>query len=85
MNEADDKESDAITHLLRDYEKTLDDLKREDRLEQEAPTTFAELAAKVKAEVERRTAEQTGDAQPRATERRVDRRELQPSETVEPA
>jgi hypothetical protein len=51
----DDEAPDVITHLLRDYEKSLDALKKEDRLVQEAPTKFAELAAKVKAEVERRT------------------------------
>jgi hypothetical protein len=51
----DDEAPDVITHLLRDYEKTLDALKKEHRLVQEAPTKFAELAAKVKAEVERRS------------------------------
>jgi hypothetical protein len=51
----DDEAPDVITHLLRDYEKTFHDLKREDRLEKEASTTFSELAAKVKAEVDRRT------------------------------
>ena len=67
----DDDAPDTITHLLRDYEKTLDDLKREQRLEKEAPTTFAELAAKVTAEVERRSgAERRG--KPRTTgDRRV--------------
>ena len=50
-----DDEPDIITHLLRDYEKALDTLKKEHRLVQEAPTKFAELAAKVKAEVERRS------------------------------
>jgi hypothetical protein len=50
-----DDEADVITHLLRDYEKTLDDLKKEHRLVQDAPTKFAELAAKVQAEVERRS------------------------------
>ena len=82
-NEAD-RESDAINHLLRDYEKTFDDLKRENRLETEARFAFAELAAKVKAEVDRRTG-----ADRRATPRAVpDRRvhnQTEPSDTVEPA
>ena len=80
----DDEAPDAITHLLRDYEKTLHDLKRKDRLVKEAPTAFAELAAKVKAEVDRRTG-----IDRRAEARRTgDRRlwnEMQPSDTVESA
>ena len=51
----DDEAPDVINHLLRDYEKTLDSLKKEHRLVQDAPTTFAELAASVKAEVDRRS------------------------------
>ena len=80
----EDDAPDTITHLLRDYEKTLDDLKRERRLEKEAPTTFAELAAKVTAEVERRSgAERRG--KPRKTgDRRVQNEKL-PSDTAESA
>jgi hypothetical protein len=76
-----DDEADVITHLLRDYEKTLDDLKKEHRLVQEAPTKFAELAAKVKAEVERRSGvDRRASARPTA-----DRRNRVPrSDTAEP-
>ena len=80
----DDEPPDTITHLLRDYEKTLDDLKREDRLEEEAPTAFAELAAKVKAEVERRSGAERR-AQPRRTGDRRVRNEMLPSDTAESA
>jgi len=78
----DDEAPDVITHLLRDYEKTLDDLKRQHRLEQEAPTAFAELAAKVKAEVDRRTGLDRR-TQPRSTADRRTRSESQLSDTVE--
>jgi hypothetical protein len=80
----EDEPADTITHLLRDYEKTLEDLKRAHRLEKEAPTAFAELAAKVKAEVERR-----GGAERRARSRMTpDRRVsngMPPPDTVESA
>jgi hypothetical protein len=76
-----DDEADVITHLLRDYEKTLDDLKKEHRLVQEAPTKFAELAAKVKAEVERRS----GVDRRASTRPTADRRSCGPlSDTAEP-
>jgi len=78
----DDEPPDTINHLLRDYEKTLDDLKREDRLEKEAPTAFAELAAKVKAEVERRSGADRR-AQPRRTGDRRICNEMLPSDTAE--
>jgi len=81
-NNVDDGESDAINHLLRDYEKTLDGLKRDDRLQEQASTTFAELAAKVKAEVDRRRGVDRR-AEVRATERRAVRTQHEPSETAE--
>jgi hypothetical protein len=62
----DDEAPDVINHLLRDYEKALDSLKKEHRLVQDAPTTFAELAARVKAEVDRRSGVDRR-ADPRAT------------------
>jgi hypothetical protein len=80
----DDEAPDVITHLLLHYEKTFDDLKREHRLEREAPTAFAELAAKVKAEVDRRSGIDRRAAPRAATDRRV-RNEMQPSDTVESA
>jgi hypothetical protein len=85
-NEADDSESDVVNHLLRDYEKTLDDLKRENRLEKDARFAFAELAAKVKAEVDRRTGADRR-ATPRAVpDRRVNNQnEPSDSDTVESA
>ncbi len=80
----EDEPPDTITHLLRDYEKTFDDLKRKDRLEREASTTFAELAAKVKAEIDRRTGIDRR-AEPRATGDRRIKNEIQPSDTAESA
>jgi hypothetical protein len=80
----DDEAPDVITHLLRDYEKTFHNLKREDRLEKEASTMFSELAAKVKAEVDRRKG-MDRRATPRVTTDRRVRNELQPSDTVESA
>jgi hypothetical protein len=77
----DDEAPDVITHLLLDYEKTLHDLKRQDRLEKEAPTAFAELAAKVKAEVDRRS----GIDRRAGIRVTPDRRVAQPSNTAEPA
>jgi hypothetical protein len=82
--ERDDGESDPINHLLRNYEKTLDVLKREDRLQEQASTTFAELAAKVKAEVDRRSGIDRR-AHARASERRAVRTREQLSETAESA
>ena len=85
-NEADDSESDAVNHLLRDYEKTLDDLKRENRLEKEARFAFAELAAKVKAEVDRRTGIDRRAAPRDVPDRRVhNQKEPSESDTVESA
>ncbi len=78
----DDEPPDTINHLLRDYEKTFGDLKRKDRLEREASTTFAELAAKVKAEIDRRTGADRR-VEPRPTGDRRLRNEIQPSDTVE--
>ena len=83
-NDVDDGESDTINRLLRAYEKTLDGLKRDDRLQEQASTTFAELAAKVKAEVDRRRGIDRR-AEARATERRAMRPQHQPSETAESA
>jgi hypothetical protein len=77
-----DDEADVITHLLRDYEKTLDDLKKEHRLVQDAPTKFAELAAKVQAEVERRSGVDRRAAGPPTAERRGRIENLQ-SDTAE--
>jgi hypothetical protein len=81
MNMEDDA-PDTITHLLRHYERTLDDLKREQRLEKEAPTTFAELAAKVTAEVERRSGAERRGKPRRTGDRRVQNEKL-PSDTAE--
>jgi hypothetical protein len=78
----DDEAPDVITHLLRDYEKTLDALKKEHRLVQEAPTKFAELAAKVKAEVERRSGVDRRSAA-RPTAERRGRIEMPRSDTAE--
>ena len=80
----EDEAPDTITHLLRDYEKTLDDLKREHRLEKEAPTAFAELAAKVKAEVERRSGAERRARSRWTPDRRVSD-ETVPPDTVESA
>jgi hypothetical protein len=78
----DDDGPDVITHLLRDYERTFHNLKRQDRLEKEASTTFSELAAKVKAEVDRRNGIDRRTT-PRVTSDRRVRNELQPPGTVE--
>jgi hypothetical protein len=80
----DDEAPDVITDLLRDYERTFHTLKRQDRLEKEASTTFSELAAKVKAEVDRRNGIDRRAAPRAATDRRV-RNELQSPDTVESA
>jgi len=80
----DDGEPDTINHLLRDYEKTLDGLKRQDRLQEHASTTFAELAAKVKAEVDRRAGVDRR-AHARGPERRAIQTHPQPSESAESA
>lgn len=75
----DDHTPDAITSLLLAYEKVLKRLKRRRTLTANASTTFAELASRVDAEIDRRSGvERRADL--RAT---LDRRERRPS--TEPA
>jgi hypothetical protein len=51
-----DDSEDVINDLLRGYEQELIRLEREQRLLQDAPTTFGQLASRVHAEIERRKA-----------------------------
>jgi hypothetical protein len=67
----DDNPADVINELLQGYEKELSRLQQQQRLLEDAPTTFGELASRVHAEVERRIAADRR-AEPRATpDRRV--------------
>ncbi len=52
---ADHSSPDPITCLLGAYEKALKRLKRDRTLIERAPKTFGELAARVEAEIERRS------------------------------
>lgn len=75
----DDQTPDAMTSLLLAYEKVLKRLKRRRTLTANASTTFAELATRVDAEIDRRSGvERRGDF--RATTNRRDR-----SPSTEPA
>jgi hypothetical protein len=47
-------EKDEIMAMLVAYEETLRQLKDSDRLSDEAPQTFGDLAAKIRAVIERR-------------------------------
>jgi hypothetical protein len=61
-----DEDADVVNELLVGYEKELSRLQQQQRLLEDAPATFGELASRLHAEVERRrNAERR--TEPRAT------------------
>ena len=70
-----DDSGDVINDLLRGYEKELSRLEQQQRLLEDAPSTFGALASRVLAEIERRkAADRRHTARADSADRRVSSR-----------